>query len=209
MGKFAITMTEYNRIHQVIHGVIKHGGKVERACTFFSIVGSHLLNERFGIPSAAVAGGFALCVDEGPKCVVYGKEDGGRLGWGDDGFHMWVQTEDYVIDFMAPLYEESFAIAEGGFVIPRKMFQKHRAGCKQELGELQGTGEYLVFPDPELSKQKTDRFFSRPGNADLLQVIDAWFGKRRGRQKPTMTMGINDDTVRHLRLPSTIARSPW
>ena len=42
-------MREYNRIHQIIHGLIRDEGDAERGCTFFSIVGSYLLNKHYGI----------------------------------------------------------------------------------------------------------------------------------------------------------------
>ncbi len=103
MRKFPITMTEYNRVHQIIHGVVRAEGTAEKACTFFSIVGSYLLNKHFGVAARTVAGGFALCVGDGSKCLFYGKDDNGRFSWGDDGFHMWVQTETHIIDFMAPI----------------------------------------------------------------------------------------------------------
>ncbi|MDQ4087328.1 MAG: DUF2026 domain-containing protein [Pseudomonadota bacterium] len=209
MSRFAITLPEYNRVHQVIHGTIKEEGTVEHACTFFSIVGSYLLNKQFGIPARAVAGGVALCVADGPKCVFYGKDEGGKFGWGEDGFHMWVQTEHHIIDFMAPIYAESFAHARPDVRIPRRMFQKLKAQDKQNLDELATVGDYIVFPDPDLTDQLIDHFLSRPVNTDLLQIAEVWFGSRRGKQKPTITMGSNDGLFRELALPTTIATGPW
>ncbi|WP_324261628.1 DUF2026 family protein [Altererythrobacter sp. H2] len=209
MSKFVLPMPEYNRVHQIIHGVIKDEGNVERGCTFFSIVGSYLLNKHYGIAATAVAGGFALCVDDAPKCIFYGKDEGGKFSWGNDGFHMWVQTKDHVIDFMAPIYAESFAIAQPDVVLPRKMFQKRLEDDKQSLDDLQATGDYMVFPDPDLSEELIDHFLSRPINTDLLGIAEAWFGSRRGKQRPTISMGSNDGIVRHLTLPPTIARGAW
>jgi hypothetical protein len=195
MSRFAITLPEYNRVHQIIHGTIKEEGNVGRACTFFSIVGSYLLNKKFGIPARAVAGGFALCVADGPKCVFYGKDKGGKFGWGEDGFHMWVQTEHHIVDFMAPIYAESFADVQTDLMIPRRMFQKLKADDKQTLDELATVGDYIVFPDPDLSEQLIDSFLSRPVNTDLLQIAEVWFG--------------NDGFIRKLTLPTTIASSTW
>jgi Protein of unknown function (DUF2026) len=202
-------MAEYNRIHQIVHGAIKGEGHVERGCTFFALVGSYLLNKHYDINASAVAGGFALCVADGPKCIFYGKNEGGTFNWGDDGFHMWVQTEGHIIDFMAPIYAESFAIAQPDIVIPRKMFQKRREDDKQSLDDLVSAGDYMTFPDPDLSAELIARFLSRPANTDLLKVAEAWFGRRRGTQRPTIRMGSNDGIIRNLTLPTTIARSPW
>lgn len=209
MSKFALTMAEYNRVHQVIHGVLKDEGTVEKGCTFFAIVGSYLLNKHFDIAARPVAGGFALCIADGPKCIYYGKDEGGKFTWDDDGFHMWVQTKDHVIDFMAPIYAEAFVEAGPDVTIPRKMFQKRLEEDGQSLDDIQSVGDFMVFPDPELSEQMVDRFLQRASNTDLLQIADAWFGSRRGRQNPTITMGSSDGIVRQLALPPTIARSPW
>lgn len=209
MSRFVLAMPEYNRIHQIIHGLIKEEGHVERGCTFFSIVGSYFLNKHYGIAATAVAGGFALCVENGPKCIYYGKEDDGKFSWGEDGFHMWVQTREHIIDFMAPIYAEAFAIADPDTVIPRKMLQKRMDDEKQDLNELTAVGDYMTFPDPELSEQLIDHFLSRPLNTDLLSIGEAWFGTRRGKQRPTIGMASNDGILRHLTLPSTIAKGAW
>ena len=153
MSKFAITMADYNRVHQIVHGVIKDEGTVERGCTFFAIVGSYLLNKHFGIAATAIGGGFALCVEEGPKCIFYGKDDDGKFTWGDDGFHMWVQTEEHIVDFMAPIYREAFAVAQPDIEIPRKMFQKRQIDESASLDELSIAGDFIAFPDPDLSEQ--------------------------------------------------------
>lgn len=209
MGKFVITMGEYNRIHQIVHGVIKDVGDVERGCTFFAIVGSYLLNKHYQIRARAVAGGFALCVADGRKCICYGKDEGGKFSWGNDGFHMWVQTEEHIIDFMAPIYAEAFAIVQPEVMIPRKMFQKRHEEDNQSLDDLNAVGDYMIFPDPVLSEELIDHFLSRPSNTDLLNVAEAWFGSQRRKQKPTFSMGSDDGIIRHLTLPTTIAHSAW
>ncbi len=209
MSKFPLTLSEYNRVHQVIHGVVRAEGTAEKACTFFSIVGTYLLKKHFGMKARAVAGGFALCVEEGSRCLFYGKDAGGRFSWGDDAFHMWIQTETHIIDFMAPIYAESFAEAKPDITIPRKMFQKPISEDKQSLDELVTAGDFMVFPDPELSDQLIDHFLGRAVNTDLLGIADTWFGSRRGKQQPTLPIGSNDGIVHQLTLPATIARSPW
>jgi len=209
MSKFVIPMAEYNRIHQIAHGVIKEEGSVERACIFFAIVGSFLLNKHYGIDARAVAGGFALCVAGGPKCIFYGKNEGGKFSWGGDGFHMWVQTGDHIIDFMAPIYQECFAIVDPDIIIPRKMFQKQKKYDSQTLDGLVSAGDYMSFPDPDLTDELINHFLSKPTNTDLLNVADAWSGSRRGKQRPTIRMGSNDGIIRDLALPTTITRGSW
>ena len=122
---------------------------------------------------------------------------------------MWIQTDEHIIDFMAPIYAESFSIAQPGVIIPRKMFQKRREEDKQILAELQAVGDYIVFPDPDLSEQMIDHFLSPSVYTDLLYVADVWFGNRRHLQKPGICVSGSDGIDRYLKLPVTTARSSW
>lgn len=209
MSKFLLPLAEYNRIHQVIHGVLKEEGRVEKGCTFFAIFGSLVLNKHYGIAARPVAGAFALCVTDEPRCMFYGRDENGKIVWDEDGFHMWVQTETHIIDFMAPIYEEAFAEAGPGVEIPRQMFQKRITDEAASLDDLATPGDFFTLPDPDLSEQLTDRFLSRPTNTDLLQVADAWYGGRRAKQRPSVRMGSNDGIIRQLTLPPTVARGSW
>ena len=96
MPNFALPLPAFNRIHQVIHGTIKEEGNI----------GALIMNKHYKIPARAVAGGFALCVEPG-KNMLFGRDGGGIVHFDEDGFHMWVQTETHVIDFMSPLYQEA------------------------------------------------------------------------------------------------------
>tara|TARA_R110002124_G_scaffold149702_2_gene315845 strand:- start:416 stop:1021 length:606 start_codon:yes stop_codon:yes gene_type:complete len=201
-------MSEYNRIYQVVHGVIKEDGNPERGCTLFAIIGSLILNKHFGIGSRPVAGAFVMCVEPG-KNMFYGRDGGGKIEFDENDFHMWVQTETHIIDFMAPLYQEAFANVQSEIVIPRKMFQKKRARECHRIDDLVQPGDFITFPDPELSENLTDRILSRPINTDIIQIAECWYGGRRTKQKPTMMMGSNDGIVRNLSLPDTTARGAW
>jgi hypothetical protein len=60
--------------------------------------------------------------------------------------------------------------------------------------------------DPGLSERLIDSILNRPSKTDIIQIGDQWFGSRRGRQRPSMTIGNNDGIVHELRLPNTLAR---
>jgi hypothetical protein len=51
-----------------------------------------VLNKHFKIPARAIAGGFALCVNEAPQVPYFGQMVEGHLVTSAEGFHMWVQT---------------------------------------------------------------------------------------------------------------------
>lgn len=208
MSKFLLPMPEFNRIHQVIHGTIKDEGNPGKACTLFSCIGALILNNHYKIPARAVAGAFAMCV-EPEKNMFFGRDGGGVVEYDRDAFHMWVQTETHIIDFMSPLFHEAFAEVQQDVTIPRRMFQKRIADEAPSLNDLYKPGDYYTMPDEALSEQLIDHILERPLNTDIIQIADTWFGSRRGKQKPTMAIGGTDISIRHLTLPNTVARGAW
>lgn len=208
MSKFLLPMSEFNRIHQVVHGTIKDEGNPGKACTLFACIGALILNKHYKIPARAVAGGFAMCV-EPENSMFFGRDGGGVIEFDEEGFHMWVQTETHIIDFMSPLYQEAFQDVQQDIVIPRKMFQKCVTDEAASLDDLNKAGDFYVMPDPDLSERLIDSILTRPINTDIIHIANKWFGSRRGRQKPSMTIGSNDGMVRKLKLPNTLARGAW
>ncbi|MEG3174553.1 DUF2026 family protein [Sphingomonas sp. ZB1N12] len=208
MSNFLFPMSEFNRIHQVIHGTIKAEGNPGKACTLFACIGALILNKHYGIKASAVAGGFGLCV-EPEKNMLFGRDGGGRVEFDEDGFHMWVQTKTHAVDFMSPLYDEAYQDVQQEVTIPRRMFQKRLDREAERLDGLEKAGDFFLMPDPELTARLIDSILQRPVNTDIIQIADQWFGSRRGRQRPSMTIGSNDGIVRELRLPNTLARGTW
>lgn len=209
MKKFLLTLSEYNRIHQVARGVIEGVGTAERSCIFFAVFGAYILETRYRIPATAVAGNFALCVSDEPKVAFFGRDEDGRMVADSDGFHMWVQTETHVIDFMAPLFPESFTAFMGDTVIPRKMLQRPIDTEASNLDSLNATGDFITLPSSELTHALLEKFGNRPANSDLIHVAETWFGTPKGKQRPTFAM-INDlGEVTNLKLPANAAIGSW
>lgn len=186
MSRYLMTLQEYNRIYQVAAGVLSAVTRPEKACIFFACFGSMALNKHYKIPARAVAGGFALCVNDEPQVAFFGQPADGRVVTSADGFHMWVQTETHIIDFMAPMFPEAFADADQTLRVPRRMFQRTRASQAQSLNALNAPGDYYTLPDIELTEMLTDRFLNRAMDTDLLLAADHWFGDHRKDQQKSM-----------------------
>ena len=209
MKKFLLTLGEYNRIHQVARGVIEGLATAERSCIFFAVFGAYILETRYKIPAMAVAGNLALCVDDEPKVAFFGRDEGGRIVADSDGFHMWVQTKTHIIDFMAPIFPESFAGLLGDTAIPRKMLQRSIASEADDLDSLHATGDFITLPSRELTHELLERFGKRPANSDLIHVAETWFGTPKGKQLSTFAM-INDlGEVTNLKLSANVATGSW
>ena len=209
MSRFLMPMSEYNRIHQVAHGVLKDIGRAEKACKFFACFGAMVLNKHYKIPASAVAGGFALCIDAKPEVVFFGQAESGRISSSPDGFHMWVQTETHIIDFMAPIFPEAFADAGLTTTIPRQMLQCLRTTEAGSLDELNTPGAFYTLPDPDMTEAMIGEFLGRAQNTDLLLIADSWFGGRHRKQKRAMTIQDNLGEKIELRLPATTAIGAW
>jgi len=209
MRKFQLTLSEYNRIYQVAHGVLRDVGKSEKACIFFACFGAMILNKYYKIPARAVAGGFALNIDKKPGIVFFGQFDEERLKSSSDAFHMWVQTETHIIDFMAPIFPEAFADTEAMLSIPRKMFQRPQATEAKTPEELEKTGDFLTLPNPELTESLINNFLAREQNIDLLKIAEVWFGSHRKEQKKNFAMQDNLGEVFMLSLPKSTAIGAW
>ncbi|MBE1723487.1 DUF2026 family protein [Bombella apis] len=209
MKKFLLTLSEYNRIHQVARGVIEGLGTAERSCIFFAVFGAYILETRYKIPATAVAGNLAICISDEPKVAFFGRNEGGQIVADSDGFHMWVQTDTHIIDFMAPIFPESFAGTTGDTVIPRKMLQRPNATEAYDLDSLNAIGDFITLPSRELTHTLLEKFGKRPANSDLIHVAETWFGKPKGKQLATFAM-INDlGEVTNLKLPANVATGSW
>lgn len=89
------------------------------------------------------------------------------------------------------------------------MLQKRLSDEAPDLNQLNKAGDYFTMPDPELSERLIDHVLARPINTDIIHIAETWFGTRRGKQKPSLTIGSNDGLFRDLRLPTTTARGAW
>lgn len=208
MPRFLLPLSEYNRVYQVAHGVLMGvpEASAEKACLFFASFGGYVLNQRYKIKARVVGGAFTLCTGKG-DVAAFGRIEDGQLQSGPDAFHMWLQTETHLIDFMAPIYREAFDRQDPSF--PRQMMQRQLKDEAPNPEALKQPGDFRYYPNPELTEQLLDRFLARRVNADLLQVAIAWYGSHRSKQAPSFAMRDEKGAVSRLLLPATTALGSW
>lgn len=211
MSKFLLPLTEFNRIYQVAHGVLQGvpDANAGKACTFFATFGAYILNKEYKIPARVVAGAFSFCLSDADEIAFFGKLDNDRLASASDAFHMWIQTETHVVDFMAPIYREAFSDNPTATVLPRKMMQRLLRDEAPSLDALACPGDFRYFPDLDLTQELVDHFFDRPANTDLIQIAIAWFGSRRANQARNFAMRDEKGTATQLTLATTVANGAW
>lgn len=175
--RLLLTLPEYERIYRIIYSVLEGRANTPHACMFFAITGSLILNKHYKISATPVAGAFLLCVDAAPAVISIGKMQDDVITSDRNGFHMWVQTENHIIDFMAPIFTESVRSSGNSIVVARKMFQRQISEEADSIESLSKAGDYFTLPNPELTEQLVESFTSRPSNMDLLAASDRWFKK--------------------------------
>lgn len=207
--RFLIPLSHYNRIYQVAHGTIVDIGDPQRACMFFNSFGAYVLSKHYRIPARVVAGAFGLCVGDRPDIAYFGNQADGRLSSSDGGFHMWVQTQTHIMDFMAPIFPKVFAGLLPGQPLPRKMLQRPISSEAEGPSDLRAIGDFVTLPDMALTEQLVENFLRKPANADLLMVAEAWFGSPRAKQKRAFAMQNDLGETYALSLPNTAASGSW
>ncbi|MEI2261579.1 DUF2026 domain-containing protein [Stenotrophomonas indicatrix] len=176
-AKFQLTLPEYRRIYEVIHSVLEGRANTPFACMFFAAAGALILNKHYRISARAVAGAFLLCTDPAPSVISIAKNDDGMVTSDREAFHMWVQTETHVIDFMAPIFNEAVKGKGYPVTVSRKMFQRPLSTEAESIEQLRVPGDYFTIPDVELTSELIDSLFDRPASVDLLNAVDRWFKK--------------------------------
>lgn len=206
--KLQLTLPEYNRIYETIYSVLEGRANTPFACMFFAAAGALILNKHYKIPARAVAGAFLLCTDPAPSVISIAKNEDGMVTSDRDGFHMWVQTETHVIDFMAPIFDKSIEGKGYPSSVPRKMFQRLLSAEAESIDNLRAPGDYFTIPNIRLTGELVDSLFDRAGNVDLLNAVDRWFKKH---PKKMDDLSLMDDlgNIHPLRLSAPAVSGAW
>jgi hypothetical protein len=188
-----IPYPDYKRIFGVIFSVLDERAHTAHACIFFALVGALILKMKYRIEATPIAGAAVYLVDarSDPKNVsLFGRFENEELVSADDAFHCWIEAKGVVVDFMAPLFEDSLRSVGSKIPVPRRMFQKPKSQMANLLSELRGEGDFLLQPNMALSNELFQAFAGRPASVDLLQVCLAWYVRP---PKPLPQMAMRND----------------
>ncbi|MBC3911396.1 DUF2026 family protein [Undibacterium umbellatum] len=178
--KFPLTLPEYERIFRVIHAVLlSEGADISKACVFFSIAGAYILDRDYGFKSAMpIAGvaGYNLRIKSN-QSLVLGTVESGIFASSDENFHCWIELDDWIIDFTAPLFNSMVDRIRANEIIQPKMFQKENSKTVKVLGDLNVAGAYFHWPSPSLTNLILKNFSQLQGNSDLVKICADWHKK--------------------------------
>jgi hypothetical protein len=192
--RHAITLPEYERAFRIIHSVSRSlDDRPGASCLFYNTVGALLLEESLGIRALPVVGAAFFRLDDylGTGLSFAKINDDGTCEGTEEHFHCWIETENHIIDFTAPVYREYLEKAGVKVDIPRKMFQKQKLEMSPSQQELRRSGDYFVVPNRHLSAVSLKKAQQSPAVGDLARVCLEWF-KRPPKSIPNSLVIMND-----------------
>lgn len=140
-SKLILPFPDYCRIFRVIYSVLDGRAHTHRACIFFAIAGTLLLQRHYKLTALPVSGAAAYMVDADTSLVAtFGKIEDDMLIATPEAFHCWVECDGYAIDFMAPVFRENLNAAGMRHATPRKMFQRPLSEMASSSAQLARDG---------------------------------------------------------------------
>ncbi|MCF3595423.1 DUF2026 domain-containing protein [Rhodobacteraceae bacterium LMO-12] len=189
-----ITLAEFNLISTAIQGLLKQTDyvqKIETSCTLFATFGAAILTYHLGIPCQPVAGGWHLHHPDGVGVLAFGQKENRQIRTTENGFHMWVQTESHIIDFMSPLYPEIFVSEAATSPLPRQMLQLNRKlDAESQTAFLQGAPLMTMYDDV-LAKSLIERVAGNVVNDALVRALLTWWPLLEKTPDAELALGVH------------------
>ena len=182
-----IPLADYQRIFRVIHSVLDSvDANIPAASFFFSVTAAQILKKFYKKNAFPVAGAaFYLISEDSSGALSFGVLDGDKVDSNSDAFHCWVQCDGYVLDFMAPVFQELLAAAGHPIAVPRQMFQKDLTRMSASPAELKSQGDFRLEPNLSLTRDLLQQFMNKQALNNLSQVCVDWY------QKPPKELGTD------------------
>ncbi|NOT88630.1 MAG: DUF2026 family protein [Lysobacter sp.] len=211
-----IRIKDYERIHDIAHAVLKGQQSIpHKSCLFFSMAGAYILSTRLKIEARPVAGAAFYCVSKSTdKSDILSfakvKKDDGTMAVDsdEDSFHCWVESEDWIIDFTAPLF--NFSAQEAGFEspVPRRMFQKKKVEMN-DSPNLERAGDFFLLPNQHLTNELLEKNLIRNDVRDLLDICSQWFMPADRKMRQELKIGSSDGKITQMRIVPASLNSKW
>jgi hypothetical protein len=190
--------------------LLNEEGDLSKSCLFFGIIGSAILRTHYRFSAFPVVGA-ALFNLGGQKndILTFATNENGVLQSSNDGFHCWIEADGWVVDFMAPLFQEMLASKGHARNLGRKMFQKPVAESIGSQLELEQEGAFYCEPNPELTKQLIHGFTETPAYVDLVNISVKWYRPLPKKMVDTIGIGNARGEVKPVRLSPLRVGGAW
>lgn len=209
--RLLMTLPDYQRAFQVINSLVQNEkANTAKACLYFGFIGAAILRVHYKI-NARAAVGFALYkLDESNDLLALaGSTTDGRISASLDGFHCWVQANEWVIDFSAPLFPEMWAQAGQVKHIPRNMLQKRSDALATQVESLRHVGDALLHEEPTLTANFQRHQDQHPMNKDLENIALRWFVPTPKKIMRQISIGNQKGQLTPVQLSNIAVSGAW
>jgi len=209
--KIMIPSQDYERITLTIKAILdSENAAAAHACQFFALMGGAILYRHYGIQARPVFGAAFLMLDNVAKDVLsYGKMDSqGAIGSDANHYHAWLETDEYVIDFMAPIYGDAMRAKGYTKEVPRWMLQRRRSSLAPDAFQLRKQGDCLFMANETLSQRMLMDFLSVRMYQDLVRISTEWYRKPPEPMLALQTSSAGGQ-VRSMRIGRSILEGEW
>ena len=208
--KFDLTIEQYEVVYRVVSSLgakFSHG--VGSSCQFYNVNAAFIINNLFNIKARPVMGAYFILLNDERFILSYAEMQDGKFYSSPKGFHCWVETDDFFIDFTAPEYSESAACRQHSKVIPKKMFQKNKMSISANPHSLNDVGDFYLRENVELTEHLIDKINLNSGNRDMAEISLHW--AKEILENNIMSLSLTDDLgkVSNINLINSNLVSAW
>lgn len=173
-----LPLADYQRIFRVIHSVLDSvDANIPAASFFFSVTAAHILKTVYKKSAYPVAGAAFYQIDANGAALSFGTLTDDVAGSNSEAFHCWVQCDGYVLDFMAPVFQELLGASGHAIPVARLMFQKELIRMSASAVALQLPGDFRLEPNLALTKELMQQFMGKAALSNLSRVCIDWYRK--------------------------------
>lgn len=205
-----LLLADYERITQTIKSILdSEGAATAHSCQFFAMMGAAILYTHYHIPARPMFGAAFLLLDEASRDILsYGRFEGDSARSDPDHYHAWVDTQEYVIDFMAPLYQDAMRSKGYKKDVPRWMLQRHKSTIADSPFSLRRKGDCHFQENSTLSKHMVNYYLNEAMYRDLIEISTQWFRKPPEIMRSLETRSLKN-VVRRTHLDQLAVTGTW
>ncbi|MYM94129.1 DUF2026 family protein [Duganella vulcania] len=174
-----LPLADYERIFLTVKAILDaEDAMTAHACQFFALMGAAILFTHYGVRAKPAFGAAFLLLDEETKDILsYGRVEGNTISSDDKRYHAWLDTGDYVIDFMAPLYGEAMRAKGYTKVVPRLVLQHSKSSLAPSIFDLKKRGDCFLAPNNALSQYMVSYYLGERQHRDMIETAVRWYRK--------------------------------
>lgn len=207
---FPLSLPNYERIFRILHSVILNESvDISKSCLYFSFFGAAILNKHFDIVAKPIAGLSIYKLDPSIDVFALGLKCDGNLSSSKEGFHCWVQAEDWIVDFMSPLFSEMWQKEGNTKQFERKMFQKPLSDMAASPSDIINAGDFFNHPNLELTQNFIKQFLSIPIYSDLAYISVKWFKKFPKKIRKSIGIGSSGGGLKSVSISRLRVTGAW